>query len=210
MSPTCTHVCVFTCAHMCVLIRHVYVFRVNTCLFSDEHSCVCVPRVHVCAHVCVCVFQFNTCLRSRRTRGCYRMSAMVCVCVCSGCTFMLVFTCAHMCVHVHTYVSSTCTHMCVLLGHVFVFQVDRCVFHANTLLCARWIVFASDDILALQVCTCMCSRKRMIVFEVRTCVCVCASFRRSFMFAHACTNVCSTCAHMWASIAHVVFLDTYL
>ena len=50
VSPTCTHICVFTCAHMCGLIRHVYVFQVNTCLLSDEHSCVCV--FHVYTYVC--------------------------------------------------------------------------------------------------------------------------------------------------------------
>ena len=118
----CTHVfvCVprvqrrvFTCTHFCVPIRHVFVFQENTCLSSDEHSCVCLcfPR----AHRCVCV-----CSRVQYT----------CVGVCS--------TCAHMCVHACTFMSPTCTHMCVPVGHVFVSQVNRCVFHVNTLACARW------------------------------------------------------------------------
>ena len=47
---------------------------------------------------------------------------------------------------VYTYVCCTCTHMCVPIGHVFVFQVNRCVFHVNTLVCARGTFLASDDI----------------------------------------------------------------
>ena len=36
------HICVFTCTHVCVPIRHTVVFQENTCLLSDEHSCVSV------------------------------------------------------------------------------------------------------------------------------------------------------------------------
>ena len=93
-------------------------FNVYTYVCSRAH--MCVPIGHVFA------FQANTLLLSDEHTG-----------VCSGRTFMRAFTRAHMCVHVYTFVCSTCTHRCVPLGHVFVFQVDRCVFHVNTLLCAR-------------------------------------------------------------------------
>ena len=123
VSPTCTQRCVFTCAHMCGFIRHVYVFQVNTCLFSAEHPCVCSTCTHVCSRVRTCVFQLDTCLRSMRTHGCHRMSALACVpgaplCECSRSSRV------HICVF-------TCTHMCVPL-------VRTCVFHLDTCLCSRW------------------------------------------------------------------------
>ena len=130
------HICVFTCTHVCVPIRHTVVFQENTCLLSDEHVRVCLLRVHffvcvfsahiVCSRVHTCAFQLDTCLCSRRTHVCYQMNA--CVCVSAPRAHVCVFICTHMCVpHVHICVFM-CPHMFVPIGHVFVFQVNTCLF----------------------------------------------------------------------------------
>ena len=200
---TCAHVClprvhIYLCSrvHTCVLIRHVYVFQVNTCLFQ-MNTHVCSTCTHMCVHVCTHVFQLDTCLRE-----CSRV-------------------------------------------HICVFHVYTCVFHLDTCLCFRWTdvcsmctllcaistFFASDDTFALQVCTCMCQRKCMIVFESPACVCVCALGEHLCLltrahivfhvYTHVCfdrtrgvsghifvfqwyTYVCPTCTHMCALVASVL------
>ena len=124
------NMCVHVCAHVCSYQTRV----ANTCFFSDEHSRVCSGciYVYVCVHVCAtvckcvfhvwthvcsrvrtCVFQLDPCLHSRRTHGCYRMSALVCV-------------------RVHIYVSvHVCAHVCSRV-HLCVPHVRACVFHLDT------------------------------------------------------------------------------
>ena len=149
--------------------------------------CVCSG----CAYICVCVhvytyvssrahtsvFQLDTRLCSRRTRVCYQMNTRVCLCfprahkcVCSHVQYTCVCcTCAHVCVHVCAFASPTCTHMCVHVythvcsnGHVFVFQVNTCLF--------------SDE----HSCVC--------VFRVRVYMCV---FTCTHMCVHMYTRLCS-------------------
>ena len=116
------HICVFTCTHMCVLIRHVYAFQEKSCLLSDEVcsacTCMCVHMytylcstcTHLCVHAC-------THVRSNWTRFCVPGEHMVVIrCVCL--------------LRVHMYVRSF-VHMCafhVPIGHVFVFRVNTCLF----------------------------------------------------------------------------------
>ena len=183
----------FTCAvHVCVPLCTCGCSRVctHTCVNVYTHVCsyqarVCVPGEHM--------FVFRWTLDSVCS-GCTYMCVFTCTQMCVRRVHICVFTCAHMCVlirHVfafqenarllsdeHTGVCSgahICTHMCVPLGHVFVFQVDRCVFHATHYYVLGEHVLHLRIIFALQMCTCMCSRKHMIVFEV--CACVCVRFR---------------------------------
>ena len=173
--PTCTQ----TCVHFCVPTRHVILFQENTCLLSNEYSCVSVfLRANVSVHVC-------------NPRVCVCVRVPFCTCVCSRVHMCVPHVYTYMCVHVYTYARATWTRVCVPGGQVCVPREHMTMCYVN--------MFSSYDIFSLQVCTCMCSRKRMIVFEVRTCVCV--RFRRAFMLAHACTYVCSTCAHMCALLA---------
>ena len=104
-----------------------------------------MPRMHVSVPQDVCymcvpighvfVFQVSTCL--------FLDNARVRVCVCSGRTYIYIYIYTYVCVHVYTCVCSTCTQTCVhvythvSIAHVFVFQVNGCVFHVNTLVCAR-------------------------------------------------------------------------
>ena len=95
---------------MCVFTcTHMRVPRVHRCVFTCAHMCVSVGQVFA--------LQENTWLLSNE-HTCVP-GAHIC-------------ECSHMCVHVCEYVCSTRTHMCVP-----VFQVSRCVFHGNTLVCAR-------------------------------------------------------------------------
>ena len=154
--------------------------------------------------------------------------------MCAPRVHICVFTCAHMCsnwtrvcvsVHVYTSVCSTCTHVRSTCFR----WTDVCSM--CTLLCAISTLFASDDTFALQVCTCMCQRKCMIVFESPACVCVCALgehlclLTRAQIVSHVCTHVCfdrtrgvsghifvfqwytyvcPTCTHMCALVASVL------
>ena len=67
-------------------------------------------------------------------------------------------------------------------------------------------MFSFDDVCAPQVYTCVCFRKRMIVFVVRTYVCALGEHLCLLMCAHMSVPRVHTCA----LIAHAVFLDTYL
>ena len=80
----------------------------------NSRVCVCVfhTYTYVCSLVHICVSHVYTFLCSRVHKyACVRRDTFVCSPV-------------HTCVF-------TCAHMCVAIGHVFVFQVNACVFPQN-------------------------------------------------------------------------------
>ena len=190
---TCTHLCsrVHTCVHVytlaglnwtrvCVSGEYMIVIRRTV----HVYTCVCVQRVHrrlfTCTHFCVpnrhvFVLKENTCLLSDEYSCvclcfCVRINVRVFACA----VHMCVFPCAHVCVF-------TCAHVCFPRVHMRVCsRVHTCVFafQENTLLLSdeHTGVFRVHIYVSVHVRTYVCSRKRMIVFEVRTCVrvCVCA------------------------------------
>ena len=115
---------------------------------------VCSTCTRMCSRVHTCVFQLDTCLRSRRTHGCHRMSTLVCVpgahlCECSH-VHMCVFKCAPMCVP----------------------RVRTCVFHLDTgvrmLGCCCWASWAVRllgwAVGRLLLGSCLCSRWANVCF----------------------------------------------
>ena len=118
-----------------------------------------------------------------------------------------------MCVpHVHI-CEFMCPHMFVPIGHVFVFQVNTCLFSdERTCVCVFRVRIYIYKYVCVHVYTYVCSRVHTVVFQLDTRLCsrrprvcyqmntrVCLCFPR----AHTCvcshvqyTCVCSTCAHV--------------
>ena len=203
------HICVFTCTHVCVPIRHTVVFQENTCLLSDEHSCVCVCSG--CAYICVCVnvytyvcsrvhtsvFQLDTRLCSRRTRVCYQMNTRVFLCFPRA--HKCVFTCAvHMCVfhvccvHVYTYVCSRV--------HTSVFQLDTRLCSRRTRVCYQMNTRVRLCFPRAHKCVCVFTcAVHMCVLHVCTCVCSHVRICVSHVYTYVCSSV-HTCVFQWARV----------
>ena len=163
------HICVFTCAHMCVPTGHVFVFQ--------EHMFV-IRRTRVCVCVCVCL----------RVLACTHMCFHVYTYVCSH---------VHVCVfHVYTFVCSR-VHTCAFQRHVYVFQENTCLLSDEDTCVLRMRMYVCSRVRICVVYTCahMCVptghvfvfRKHVFIIR-RTRVCVCVLC--------VCVCACSGCAYM--------------